>query len=408
MGGAQTPTSGPQTESDMASEEEFPILCETCLGESPFVRMQKIPYGQACKICEKPFTCYRWKPGPQARYKKTQLCQSCAKSKNVCQTCVLDLQFGLPVQVRDSAMKDHEREGMAVTQVNREYLQEVAAGAQGAEGSNGSFNKFSRPSMLLTRLQRQRRGPYYKRNLPNICSFFQKGTCNRGKACPYRHEKASTGDLAKQNIRDRYFGQNDPVAKKMLRMAGGGPQSGGSLVPPSDRSIRTLWVGGLETKTAQDDLHRRFNEFGRLASVRVIDSKRCAFVEFADRAAAEAAAAKLQSNGLMVNGLRCRVAWGKKQSSKRAGRGSGAPGGGARIPPPPGMVAPPGMRLRTGADTKDPNAAKAPVVLAGASAVSPSLATVGRPVPPPPGMGKKISYPSMDPSNLGARFSAAR
>merc|ERR1711998_16387 len=111
----------------MAQEQdEFPILCETCLGENPFVRMAKIPWGQACKICEKPFTCYRWKPGGRARYKKTQLCRSCAKTKNVCQTCVLDLQYGLPVQVRDTALEQHEREGMPVTQVNREYLQEVA------------------------------------------------------------------------------------------------------------------------------------------------------------------------------------------------------------------------------------------------------------------------------------------
>jgi hypothetical protein len=35
----------------------------------------------------------------QARYKKTELCHTCARIKNVCQTCVLDLQFGLPVQV---------------------------------------------------------------------------------------------------------------------------------------------------------------------------------------------------------------------------------------------------------------------------------------------------------------------
>jgi len=32
-----------------------------------------------------------------------------------------------------------------------------------------------------------------------------------------RHEMPVTGELAVQNIKDRYFGQNDPVAKAMLR-----------------------------------------------------------------------------------------------------------------------------------------------------------------------------------------------
>jgi hypothetical protein len=47
------------------ANEEFPILCETCLGENPFIRMTKQPFGKACKICDRPFTVYRWKPGPK-------------------------------------------------------------------------------------------------------------------------------------------------------------------------------------------------------------------------------------------------------------------------------------------------------------------------------------------------------
>ena len=33
------------------------------------------------------------------RFKKTEVCQTCAKLKNVCQTCMLDLEYGLPVEV---------------------------------------------------------------------------------------------------------------------------------------------------------------------------------------------------------------------------------------------------------------------------------------------------------------------
>lgn len=38
-------------------------------------------------------------PGARMRFKKTEVCQTCAKIKNVCQTCLLDLEYGLPTQV---------------------------------------------------------------------------------------------------------------------------------------------------------------------------------------------------------------------------------------------------------------------------------------------------------------------
>ena len=40
------------------------------------------------------------------RFKKTEVCQTCAKLKNVCQTCLLDLDYGkLYLGRRDEDMK---------------------------------------------------------------------------------------------------------------------------------------------------------------------------------------------------------------------------------------------------------------------------------------------------------------
>ena len=63
---------------------DFPILCETCLGDNPYVRMTKSEFSRECKVCSRPFTVFRWKPGSNARFKKTEICQTCAKVKNVC------------------------------------------------------------------------------------------------------------------------------------------------------------------------------------------------------------------------------------------------------------------------------------------------------------------------------------
>ncbi|KAJ0830093.1 putative pre-mRNA-splicing factor Cwc2/Slt11 [Helianthus annuus] len=60
----------------------------------------------------------------------------------------------------------------------------------------------------------------------------------------YMHEMPVTGELSQQNIKDRYYGVNDPVTLKLLNKAGEMPP----LEPPEDESIRTLYVGGLEPK----------------------------------------------------------------------------------------------------------------------------------------------------------------
>lgn len=78
-----------------------------------------------------------------------------------------------------------------------------------------------------------------QRNRAQICSFFVKGECKRGAECPYRHEMPTTGDLANQNIKDRYFGVNDPVARKMMNRVDNMPK----LTPPEDTTITTLYVG---------------------------------------------------------------------------------------------------------------------------------------------------------------------
>ena len=56
---------GFSTKSDMKQMQweggEFPILCETCLGDNPYIRMQKLTHGGNCKMCDRPYTIFRWR-----------------------------------------------------------------------------------------------------------------------------------------------------------------------------------------------------------------------------------------------------------------------------------------------------------------------------------------------------------
>lgn len=104
-----------------------------------------------------------------------------------------------------------------------------------------------------------RTAPYYKRNRPHVCSFWVKGECRRGEECPYRHEKPTDPDdpLADQNIKDRYYGVNDPVADKLLKRAAAMP----ALPAPEDKTITTLYIGNIGNLTEQD-LRYNYSYYG--------------------------------------------------------------------------------------------------------------------------------------------------
>jgi len=381
------------------------------------VRMSKEQYGRECKICTRPFTIFRWRPGSDARYKKTEVCQTCSKAKNVCQVCLLDLEYGLPVQVRDKAM-GQESTQLAKSDVNREYQAELMdkAEAQGIDfnGPGRNYGKAQKPELLL---KLQRTTPYYKRNRAHLCSFFAKGECTRGAECPYRHEMPDTGPLAEQNLKDRYYGVNDPVAAKLMSKA----DDMTLLAPPEDQSIMTLFIGGLDPKIGESDLRDTFYGYGEISSVRVISSRSCAFVTYTTREAAEKAAAAL-CNKLVVKGVRCKLLWGKPAQPKPEASSSvadaapstslgqaqasrmtapmqapslGAPAGGPaffppqvqaqmRMMPPPMMMQPP-----TNFFNLPPNAGFAPPP---------------RGYGPPQGMApppNRTYYPSMNPNMMG-------
>ncbi|GAA5885434.1 hypothetical protein JCM6882_009619 [Rhodosporidiobolus microsporus] len=303
---------------------DFPSLCNTCLGPNPYIRMSKQPLGAECKVCTRPFTVFRWLPGQGMRYKKTEICQVCATAKHVCQTCLLDLQFGLPTQVRDTVLGVTSK--APTSDINREYYAQNIEKEQ-AEGSSGAFQFGKADSAgrdLLKRLARN--DPSYKRNRPHICSFYAKGSCNRGDACPFRHELPVENEMSHQNIKDRYHGSNDPVARKILSKHAG--ETG--LAPPADPDITSLFLTSLPATATEDAIRHFFTTASvpasKIKSVVLVSTSKVAFVNFINRDAAELAAERC-SVGVKVDGHPVKVAWGRSRPNKgkKAAAGESGP-----------------------------------------------------------------------------------
>lgn len=358
------------------------------------------------------------------RFKKTEICQTCSKLKNICQTCLLDLEYGLPVQLRDQALGLVD--DIPKSDVNKEYYtqnmeREIAntdgTMAVGAVGKSQAANDF------LTRMARS--APYYERNRPHICSFWVKGECKRGEECPYRHETPNDPEdpLSDQNIKDRYYGINDPVADKLLNRAKANLNI--NLQPPDDKTITTLYVGGLTDDIEEQDLRDYFYQFGEIRSIHVATKQNCAFVQFTSREDAQSAAEKSVGQ-LVIKNKRLTIRWGRSQGDSKSDQSKQrdksdrpakmVPGLPGALPLPEDVLKDDGKRGKKrpyGNEPPPPGTFNAPAM----SNIPPLMGPGPPPMMsmPPPGYGGYMGppnqdqrhpqayYPSQDPNRLGSR-----
>jgi pre-mRNA-splicing factor RBM22/SLT11 len=301
------------------SATEFPLVCETCLGDNPYVRMTVEAHGKKCQICENPFTVFAWQAGTKGRLKRVEICKTCAQAKNVCQVCIYDLQYGLPVKVRDRVLRESGTASStsalssAVPQSNANrawyYAQQQRAIEQGNAAT--SLNVLAHAQLQdMARME-----PRYERNLPKLCSFFAKGECDRGSMCPFRHEmpRDRNDPLSKQNTKDRFYGTNDPVANKIigrkrrqdeLYQRQIGADSTNKDGDEEDDIIKTTvyvrFQGEAPYPTFDEmDVRDAFYSFGEIASIRIQNEKGQIFIEYTQHEAAELVIASMNRKEFM-------------------------------------------------------------------------------------------------------------
>ncbi|RKP14504.1 hypothetical protein BJ684DRAFT_8495 [Piptocephalis cylindrospora] len=346
-------------------QSEFPILCEPCLGSNPYVRMTKQHYGDECRICQRPHTIFRWTPAPGEPYRKTEVCQICSRFRNVCQCCVLDLQFGLPAQVRDKALA---LKGLGPeSDVNRQYFaQSAMERAKAEEGDVVGKKVIEAGKELVTRLPAGTDGEETEaqRKDGRFCTLYAKGECKRPEGtCPYLHILPTEEEYRRR----RYL-------YRSANMKGGGAGAGRGRdalapTPPTDPSVTSLFLPSLPGDTTEADVRSGMHAFGEIRSIQIIPgtdastapknksaSSRptCAFITYVDRQAAEAAMTECHLKGVDVGGeVAVRVVWSKpkpkgpswdmkhRPQTSSTGPGRSGPRSGSASAPHPYSSAPP-------------------------------------------------------------------
>lgn len=282
---------------------DFPSSCENCLPDNPYVQMLKEDYGAECKVCTRPFTVFRWKADRTARTKRTNICLTCARLKNCCQCCMLDLSFGLPLSVRDAALK------MVApgpnSEINREYYaQEHEKEIEEGRGAIEEYDKTDEKARdLLRRLANSQ--PYYKRQRQTDTTEEEKQP--ERKQIGYGPGPVRTSDSKKVAT------TTTPRVRTARPVPGARPPQSEDWSPPVDPNIVSLFVTGVEDDLPEHAIRTFFTQFGQLRSLVCSHRSHCAFINYATREAAESAAAQCQGKAI-IQGCPLRVRWGKPKS----------------------------------------------------------------------------------------------
>jgi pre-mRNA-splicing factor RBM22/SLT11 len=230
---------------------------------------------------------------------------------------MLDLSFGLPIVVRDAALK-MVAPGPS-SGINREYYaQEHERELEEGRGDTEAYEKTDEKARdLLRRLANSE--PYYKKQRRIGATEGD----NSNTAESNNGQKLITpGPIRTRDSRGGKGGMSGSRGTTTRGGRGGGqgsrtfpstaqlPPGPRDIMPPNDRSITSLFLTGVEDDLPEHTLRTFFSTFGTLRSVVCSHRSHCAFVNYASRASAEAAAESCQGKAV-IQGCPLRVQWGR-------------------------------------------------------------------------------------------------
>lgn len=223
---------------------------------------------------------------------------------------MLDLSFGLPIAIRDAALK-------LVSQgpssgINKEYYAQNNEGLLTDGQVPEEYEKTDQAAReLLKKLAKSE--PYYKRRRGENAaeggssSGGAGGSGNggggwggsfTGTSGPGRGGGPGPIRTARGGARGGPVGGNARGGRRQFPSATQLPPGPQDIVPPEDQTITSLFLTGVEDDLAEHSIRTFFSAFGQIRSIVCVHRSRAAFVNFATRAGAEAAAESCQGKAV--------------------------------------------------------------------------------------------------------------
>lgn len=221
---------------------------------------------------------------------------------------MLDLSFGLPIAVRDAALK------MVApgpkSDINRQYYaQEHEREIEEGRGAMEAYEKTDEKARdLLKRLAQSE--PYYKKQRRLEAEAEESGQ----KALPAPGSAGSSHTPGPIRTRDT---RGTPNPRGSMRPGRGGRMGGPPMepnpqdwLPPSDPNVASLFVTGVEDDLPEHEIRTHFAQYGQLRSLVCSHRAHCAYVNYVKRKDAEIAAETLKGK-VVIKGCPMKVTWGK-------------------------------------------------------------------------------------------------
>lgn len=230
---------------------------------------------------------------------------------------MLDLSFGLPIAIRDAALK-------LVSQgpssgINKEYYAQNNEGLLTDGQVPEEYEKTDQAAReLLKKLAKSE--PYYKRRRGDNAGEGSSGSSSAGPS----GGGGSGGSGFPGGGSASGSGRGGGPGPVRTGRGGGGPRGSGGggggsggrggkrqfpsaaqlppgpqdIIPPEDQTITSLFLTGVEDDLAEHSIRTFFSAFGQIRSIVCVHRSRAAFVNFATRGGAEAAAESCQGKAV--------------------------------------------------------------------------------------------------------------